>query len=116
MRHHANRKSMRAPVAPKSQIRGLYTLVESGEQGPFLIWDVSENGLGLWTGVELKLQDKLRLTMTSPHSSVVEGLVCWTTPSPDGNGYRCGVELAAPGVKVQELYEKFKKMMESDSE
>ena len=112
----ANRKSIRAPIAPNTQIKGLYTRVEVGDQGPFLLWDVSDSGIGLWTASELKIQDKLRLTVAQPYPFVVEALVCWVAPSPDGNGYRCGVEIAAANSdKLRSIYEQFRKLMEDSS-
>lgn len=107
----ANRKSIRAPVVP-TQIKGLLTREGSNEaQLPFLVWDVSESGIGLWCSDELHNGDRVKVTVGQPYLLVIEGEVRWVEKGEDG-GYRCGVDVKNPNRQLQSLYETFCKIME----
>lgn len=85
------RVSMRAQVLP-TEIRGLLTVVESGAQLPFLVWDVSSSGMGLWSSESLESGSKVIVTVGHPYLLVVECRVVWCTEESE-IGFRMGLEV-----------------------
>ena len=101
-----NRKSVRAQVVP-TEIRGIATVTSSGEHLPFLVWDVSADGMGLWVSQPLKVGDKVRIAVGQPYLVVLEGEIVWSDENAEANGYRCGVKVVASKEALVGLYEKF---------
>lgn len=112
----ANRKSVRAPVVP-TPIRGILTRSVAGDQCPFLIWDVSESGMGLWCTSKLEKGEAIKLTVGQPFPLLVNCRVMWIHEASEGDsdGYRCGVEVVDEPSRIATLYNKFRDLMESQA-
>lgn len=101
-----NRQSVRAQIVP-TEIRGIATVASSGDHLPFLVWDVSAEGMGLWVSQALKVGDKVRIAVGQPYLVVLEGEIVWSDENAEANGYRCGVKIVASKEALVGLYEKF---------
>ena len=91
-RSKSDRVDARAQVIPK-EIRGLMTKKSEGAHKPFLIWDVSTTGLGLWVSEPLTVGEAVVLTIGQPFLSVMSGTVVWCEEMGSDQGFRCGVEI-----------------------
>lgn len=89
----SGRLTARAQVIPR-EIRGLITR-RSGLNStlPFLLWDVAETGIGLWTAAPIPAGESLVLTVGQPFLSVLTGTVIWCEAMTEDQGYRCGIEV-----------------------
>lgn len=111
----ADRKSLRAPVLP-DEIKGLLTRAENSQQAPFLIWDVSRHGLGLWSSEALRPGEKVKVTVAQPYLLIIDCEVKWCDKKPENNGYRCGLRSLKESKQLQSLYDKFRNSMEVEAD
>ena len=86
------RENYRAPVVP-TEIKGLLTQGDQKDHHPFLIWDVSEAGLGLWVATKLKPGDECRVTIAQPFLLVMDCEVRWCKRRHDAPGYHIGLKV-----------------------
>jgi len=93
-RNKIDRSKVRAQVIPQ-ELRGLATLKEEEGHRPFLVWDVSETGLGLWLAEPINVGESIVLAVGQPFMSVLVGKVVWCEPMSSEKGYRCGVEVTS---------------------
>lgn len=107
----ANRKSVRASVIPE-KVQGLITILRSGEQTPFLLWDISETGLGIWTANPFASHAAIRLTFGQPYPLIMDAIVQWCHPDDEGKGFRSGLETETSHEIFTKLYQVFKNEME----
>ena len=108
-RRKIERSSGRMQVVPQ-EIRGLMTIQGTESQQPFLIWDVSETGIGIWTSEEVTPEQVVILTIGQPHLLVVEGQIIWSERQGEDQGFRCGIRAADSDKPFQTLIREFKKI------
>ena len=90
---------------------------EDRNQLPFLVWDVDESGIGLWTSEELQPTSQVVLTIGQPYLLVVKTEVIWCEKQGNGNGFRCGLKVLDNAKVFQSLIQAFIKTdQNSDSE
>jgi hypothetical protein len=106
-----NRDTVRAPVVP-IELLGILAFGDADniQQLPFLVWDVSRNGLGLWKSSELKSNEKVTITLGKPYLLVVEGDVKWCSPTEEKGCFRVGIHIPDNNEQFSKLYEKFSKL------
>lgn len=93
LRSKADRIEARSQVIPK-EVRGIITRKkESGFNLPFLVWDISEQGLGLWTVNSLQDGEAVVITVGQPYLAVMTGIVVWCEEMTGRQGFRCGIEI-----------------------
>lgn len=93
------RQNFRKQVVPE-EIRGLITDHSRKTHYPFLIWDVSEDGIGLWVSSILESGDDITLTIGQPYLMVLRCKVKWCEQQNSVPGYRCGLEIADDNKKI----------------
>ncbi len=100
----SNRDSIRAQVIP-TEIRGL---IQRGgaEHEPLLLWDLAENGLGIWTSLELTKGEEVKVTFGKPHALVATCKVIWAEKHSNG-GYRAGLHSIEINPKIATMYKFF---------
>jgi hypothetical protein len=76
-----------------NEIRGIATRLHDLEQGPFIIWDISDNGLRLWSAVKMKKADLIRLTIAKPFVLILNAEVRWIKDEENGAGYLIGLKV-----------------------
>ena len=92
------------------RIQGLVTRKGDVNQQPFLIWDVSESGIGIWTAQQLAAGDGVTLTVGKPYLLVVGCEVNWCESNPESGGFRSGLKVVNTDAKVfGSLYNAFLK-------
>lgn len=101
-----NRRSIRAQVLP-TEIRGIVTAIGSGEHLPFLVWDVSHEGIGLWLSQPLTVGDKVRIAVGQPYLVVLDATVIWCDDKAQSQGFRCGFSVTQSREVLVGLYEQF---------
>jgi hypothetical protein len=111
---NANRRSIRAPVVP-NHVQGLITREPTNAQVPFLLWDVSAEGLGVWCVAELKKGETLRITIAAPVALTLKAIVSWVSQSGVQDGYRCGLEVIEGSERLAQIYDYFKTQMEKQA-
>jgi|GEM_PF-6609695 hypothetical protein len=104
-----NRIEPRVQVLPV-ELRGLLALRETVEerQVPFIVWDVSANGLGIILSDRLAPGDVLRLTFGPPCALVVMCSVVWCELQEadydfQEPSYRCGLITIQGGKPLQPI-------------
>jgi len=108
----ANRDTIRVPVATE-EISGIMTRPETETQIPFLVWDVSSTGLGLWCSERLDNQETISLTIGQPFPLILSAIVVWTAGNREGQGFRCGIHIIDGQKKLESLYEHFSVIMKN---
>lgn len=73
------------------EIHGIATRHQGREQGPFVVWDISDNGLQLWLPDHVDAGEVIRLTIAKPFLVMVSVEVRWCKSSSDGSGFHVGV-------------------------
>lgn len=71
------------------EINGLITAHD--QHIPFIIWDISDDGLGLWVSSTLQPGTELNITIGKPYLVELGGHVKWCEQQKSVPGYRCGV-------------------------
>lgn len=105
----------RAQIIP-GEIRGLITHPEKSDQYPFLIWDVSETGIGIWTPNELDLNREIVLTVGQPYLLVLNCEVSWCEKTKDNQGYRCGLKVLNNNKVFSSLLKAFTSMSREEEQ
>jgi hypothetical protein len=103
-RGKTDRSETRVQVVP-TEIRGLIT--NGSEQQPFLIWDVSEKGIGLWVSEKLKIGQEVVLTVGQPYLLVVKCITKWCEAQTDNKGFRCGLKSIDKVKTFEALFKAF---------
>jgi len=106
------RYEARTQVLP-IEVSGLLTQPDRNIQVPFLVWDVSESGIGLWTSRALNPGTSVIVTVGHPYLLVVECRVVWCSKEEDRDqGYRMGLKL----VESQEAFHSLIDRLQRDSD
>lgn len=107
----SERENNRAAVLP-TEVSGTfsYLVTTSGIENyqekheAFVIFDVSQNGLGLLTSCDLAKGTKLQLQVGRPFFISIEAVVAWSQPCDEFGAFRCGVEIISEPQKLRPLY------------
>ena len=104
------REHSRAQVVP-TEISGMVTVVHDHrtEQIPFLVWDVSPNGIGLLAMDALDVGREVTLTVGQPYVMVLKCRVSWCVDH-GKDGFRCGLQVVNNETKLGALYKEFCKI------
>ena len=81
------------------EIRGLITCDTGENQTPFLIWDISDQSLGLWSSTKLEENQAVTLTFSQPFVLVVTAQVEWCEKQSQNHGFRIGLTLNEESTK-----------------
>ncbi len=98
------RDSLREEILPL-EVRGIIGSQISNHETAILVWDVSENGIGIWSPEPVKEGALLDLELTTPYSGKFKGKVAWVEDF--SNGYRFGLEINSGLTELFILYSKF---------
>jgi hypothetical protein len=90
--HEHRRTDPRSEIAI-SEIKGIATRLHDLEQGPFIIWDISDNGLRLWSAVKMKRADIVRLTIAKPFVLILNAEVRWIKEEENETGFLIGLKV-----------------------
>jgi hypothetical protein len=103
---YSKRESDRAAVVIH-EIRGLMTRPSGHGQFPFLVWDVSESGMGLWITQKVLPNEVVKITIGQPYLMVFEGVVKWVEKDIRDSGFRCGIAINEESHRLKTLYAQF---------
>ncbi len=104
-RPKVDRDQFRTQVIPR-EIRGLLSRPDRHSHLPFLIWDVSDTGIGIWATESLPLHGTVCLTIGQPYLLTVECEVVWCEEQKSSQGYRCGLRAISPAGAFQSFIDK----------
>lgn len=105
-RSKSDRNENRVQVVP-SEIRGLLSASKGNLQQPFLIWDVSPQGIGIWISEGLPQGEEVVLTIGQPYLIVVKAEVMWCEMQAGQQGFRCGLRATDKGKVFDTLHSAF---------
>lgn len=93
----ARRSSIRADVAGQ-EIKGVIDRQDHAMRVPFILWDVSEDGLGIWSAADFAAGSLVKMIFPKPFGLVIAAEIVWCRPSDGKPGFDCGLRVAAgPG-------------------
>ena len=98
----ARRSSIRAEVAGH-EIKGIISLPEGNERVPFILWDISDDGLGLWVANEIAMGSMVSLLLSKPTPAKIQAEVVWCRPSKGKPGFDCGLRVNENSDKLTEI-------------
>lgn len=104
----ARRASIRAEVAGH-EIKGLLLLPGTQLRIPFILWDISDEGLGLWVASEIAAGNFVSLMLSKPTPCTVKGEVVWCRPSQGKPGFDCGLRVNAEKELLATIYKSITK-------
>jgi hypothetical protein len=88
----ARRGYVRREVVPL-EVKGLLD-GEGGVHQPFLIWDLSEEGVGIWVPEKLAVGLSIRMNVAVPRRCQLRATVSWCDENRESmGGWRCGVKV-----------------------
>ncbi|MBF0441430.1 MAG: hypothetical protein HQK54_05960 [Oligoflexales bacterium] len=94
------------------EIRGLITFPDEKErQQPFLVWDVSESGIGICVFSEMHVGEKIILTIGQPYLLVLPCEVSWCERSTDKQDFRAGLKVVGNDKVFASLHNAFHLMV-----
>jgi hypothetical protein len=99
-----------------NEIRGIATRLHDLEQGPFIIWDISDNGLRLWSAVKMKRADIIRLTIAKPFVLILNAEVRWIKEEDNGSGFLIGLKVLDNLHRLSALHRNATGSEEADSQ
>ena len=112
--HAARRAAIRREVVPV-EIKGLLD-ADGGVHVPFLIWDLSDTGLGIWVPSPIDRGIKVRMNVAVPRKCRLDGIVQWCEKSKDNfEGWRIGINIESGHDHVKALMEDIRKAKEKKS-
>ena len=86
------RADPRSEVA-ENEIRGIASRGQGREQGPFILLDISDNGLRLWMPQHVATSEAIKLTIAKPFVVLLNTEVRWCAKIPDGDGFQVGLRV-----------------------
>jgi len=98
----ARRGNIRAEVL-EHDLRGIAVRKDVGGHVPFVVWDISEEGLGLWVPEKLRNGETLTITLTKPKAVVVTAKVVWCRER--GDGFHCGLQVTEHKSRLDAIHE-----------
>lgn len=97
------RSELRSEIAG-SEIKGLATRNQGREQGPFILWDISDRGLRLWMPEHSKSGEILRLTIAKPFVIMLNCEVRWCKTLDTESGFQVGVRVLDNLQRLEALH------------
>lgn len=102
--HNLRRADPRSEVSA-DDVRGILNRSRTGEQSSFLLWDISDRGLRMWSPVDLSTDEVLRLTIAKPAVTVFTARVCWCRRVSDHDGYQVGLQALEGHNRLEALHQ-----------
>lgn len=99
-RERTRRTGKRTLIVPHI-VQGIITR-EEGSHAPFVVWDVSPDGVGIWSLWRLAPGEIVKLAFSQPHVAVLSCEVVWCESPRQEDGYRCGLRAQDPTSKTLE--------------
>jgi hypothetical protein len=105
-RMSANRDNIRLSILP-TEIRGFAERYGGGEQKPVMVWDITPQGLCLWSPHAMSPGDAVTVTLNSPGLEPLTATIVWCLPvSEKLGGYRSGLKVSGRPAGLHTLYER----------
>ena len=107
----SRRRATRVSVVPE-ELLGIIVRKSTMDSVPFLMWDISSGGVGIWVAAELEEGEEITITLGKPYLLSIEGKVSWSTKTERQDCFRVGicVEGKEEQDKLTTLYEKYSKI------
>lgn len=96
------------------EIHGIAARHASREQGPFILWDISDTGLRLWMPTHVRTGEVLRLTIAKPFVVQISADVRWCKPLAAGEGFHVGVRALDNLQRLEALHRALARETELD--
>lgn len=106
------RTDPRSEIA-SNEIKGIATRLQDFEQGPFIIWDISDNGLRLWSAVKMNRADIVRLTIAKPFVLILNAEVRWISEQENESGFLIGLKVLDNLQRLSALHKSATNLEES---
>ncbi len=105
------RRSTRVSVVPE-ELLGIIVRKPSMDSVPFLMWDISNGGVGIWVAADLEEGEEVVITLGKPYLLSIEGTVKWSTKTERQDCFRVGISVEGKEEqdKLTTLYEKYSKI------
>ena len=87
------------------EVRGIASRNQGREQGPFILWDISDTGLRLWMPQKIRTGEVLKLTIAKPFVVLVMADVRWCKPVAEGTGFAVGVRVLDNLARLEALHQ-----------
>lgn len=107
------RADLRTEVAG-FEIRGIATRGGDGTHGPFMVWDISDHGIGVWMAAGAKRGDVLKLTIAKPFLVVLTCDVRWCRAASEG-GFQIGLNVIDNLSRLEALHRAVTKLANGES-
>ena len=91
--HQEHRRTDPRSEIVSNEIKGIATRLQDLQQGPFIIWDISDTGLRLWSAVKMKRADIVRLTIAKPFVLILNAEVRWIKEEENESGFLIGLKV-----------------------
>lgn len=101
--NHLRRGEPRSEVVT-SEVRGIASRHLGREQGPFILWDISDKGLRLWMPQRVDSGELVKLTIAKPIVVMVNAEIRWCHPVDDGTGFQVGVRVLDNHARIEALH------------
>lgn len=105
----ATESTPRRRFEPRSEIidqelRGIMVPASGQGQGPFILWDISDNGVRLWVPNATPIGEMVRLTFARPFVLVLNAEVRWCDAVADGRGFQIGCQVLDNFSRLEALH------------
>ena len=98
------RKSTRSEVTP-SEVQGSIVDAKGRMSDVVLVWNVSDEGLCLWTTERFKRGEQVDVVISKPDEMKIRCDVRWCRAIPDKSGYLLGVQSGSDSIDaLQQLH------------
>jgi hypothetical protein len=87
-----------------SEVKGIATRANGREHGPFIVWDISDNGLRLWVPERMPAGEVVQLTIAKPMVVMLSGEVRWCSACEDEPGFQLGVRVLDNLQRLEALH------------
>lgn len=101
------RKGKRQKIVPQ-EIQGIVSRETAKDREPFLVWDISLEGLCIWVGQKLDEGETVTLSLGPPFSLAFKCRVRWCNNREVENGFRCGLEVLDHKERLAQLVSSWK--------
>ncbi len=98
------RSDLRTEIA-SIELRGIATRSADSVHGPFMIWDISDRGLRIWTPERIQRGEVIKLTVAKPFIVVLNCDVRWCKAVADGGiGFQIGLRVLDNLQRLESLH------------
>ena len=106
----AHRGTPRRRTDPRSEllgreVRGIATHDEGRQHDPFILWDISDQGLRIWTADPLRTGEVVALNFARPVAAKALADVRWCMAADDGKGYQIGLKVIEHQAEIEALHQ-----------